>query len=66
MSEAELHKLLMPPHPGGVYISSALCSCGEWQYDSVNAYNLTSAYRQVLKSHTDHIRLAVKDQARIK
>lgn len=64
MNEVDLHKLLMPPHPGDVFHSSALCSCGSWQYDSVNQYNLYNNYRYILSDHTYHIRseIAFKDQ----
>jgi hypothetical protein len=44
----------MPPHPGSVYMSSALCSCGEWQYDTDTEWGLVSAYRDVLCNHTVH------------
>lgn len=53
----ELHKLLMPPHlDGSIYSSSALCSCGEWQYDADTPHELYILYRYILKEHTDHIR----------
>jgi hypothetical protein len=50
-SEEAEHRLLMPPHPGGVYLSSALCSCGEWQWDGDS---LPLDYRLVLRDHTAH------------
>lgn len=48
------HRLLMPPHPGGFYLSSALCSCGDWQYDADSEGDLNAAYRDVLRAHTAH------------
>ena len=51
----ERHRLLMPPHPGEVYQSSALCSCGGWQYDEDSFGALTNEYRAVLREHTVHL-----------
>ncbi len=64
MNEASLHRLLMPPHPGEIYNSSALCSCGRWQFDSVNNYNLMKQYRRVLEDHTGHIRTEIQQRER--
>ncbi len=49
-----LHTLLWPPHPGGVYESSALCSCGEWQFDSGSPGALFNETRLILSEHTAH------------
>lgn len=49
-----LHRLLTPPHPGGVYLSSALCSCGEWQFDADSPGDLFNKYRAILREHTAH------------
>jgi hypothetical protein len=57
--DAGLHRLLMPPHPGGVYRQSALCSCGEWQWDGDSDI---LDYQRVLYDHTQH-RLSSPDAA---
>lgn len=31
------HRLMLPPHADGFYISSALCNCGDWQWDEASA-----------------------------
>lgn len=48
------HALLMPPHPGEVYATSALCSCGEFQYDADSPGDLTNRYLDVLRQHAAH------------
>jgi hypothetical protein len=50
-ASAALHELLMPPHPGSVYQQSALCSCGDWQWDSDS---ITLDYKAVLLDHRQH------------
>lgn len=53
-----LHRLLMPPHPGEVYNSSALCSCGDFQYDADSPGDLSSRYGDILRTHTEHVHAA--------
>ena len=48
------HRLLMPPHPGDVFAASALCSCGEWQFDSGSFEALVREYGLILREHTRH------------
>lgn len=50
------HRLLMPPHPGEIYQSSALCSCGDWQYDADSFSSLLDAYKDILRLHTLHMK----------
>ena len=61
-NEANLHKLLMPPHPGDTYRASALCSCGDWQYEASTAAMLSMNYRIVMHDHTRHIRNEIERQ----
>jgi len=56
----ELHRLLWPPHPGDAYLSSALCSCGEYQYDADTGTDLFNAMRDVLSDWTAHVRAALE------
>lgn len=49
------HRLLLPPHPGGVYLASALCSCGEWQWDADSEGRLFGQYQAVLRDFTAHV-----------
>lgn len=57
----ELHKLLMPPHPGNVYTASALCTCGGWQYDADTPSYLYREYRIILTEHTAHVLERIKE-----
>jgi len=50
----EAHRLMMPPHPGDVYRQSALCSCGNWQWDGDST---VLDYRAVLHDHAAHAAL---------
>jgi len=49
-----VHRLLMPPHPNDVWHASALCSCGEWQYDEESPEALGRGYRDILRAHAAH------------
>lgn len=50
------HTLLWPPHEGRMYASSALCSCGKFQWDADSAnflYQMQQRVRQDWGRHVD-------------
>jgi hypothetical protein len=49
------HELLFPPHLDGLYTSSALCSCGHFQWDASNAETIATARDQVIGDWRKHV-----------
>lgn len=49
------HKLLFPPHPDGFYGSSALCSCGFFQWDAETAESVLAAQAMVTADWQTHV-----------
>jgi hypothetical protein len=49
------HVLSFPPHPDGLYISSALCSCGGFQWDADSVFALMDASAEVRRDWEQHV-----------
>ena len=60
------HTVLWPPHPGDVYQSSSLCSCGEWQYDADTPGDLFNETRAVQRDWTRHVAQVPAQEERLR
>ena len=61
--ERSLHSLMWPPHPGDGYVCSALCSCGEWQFDSGSPTALFTEMGLIQREWSAHVREEVAARA---
>jgi len=49
------HRLMLPPHPDGFYQSSALCSCGKYQWDEATGESVHLNVEAVARGWWEHI-----------